>query len=50
METDAFTHWNETPGSTLWIRGKRRSHSLYSRLGYESRRDLLAGSGKSVLW
>jgi hypothetical protein len=35
METDAFQHWDETPGSTLWIRGKRKSSTSFRGLGSE---------------
>jgi hypothetical protein len=37
MESDAFLHWNETPGSTLWIRGKRESLLTVGRVGGELR-------------
>jgi hypothetical protein len=39
MESDAFLHWNETPGSTLWIRGKRK----YFTLGWKSLSELRTG-------
>jgi hypothetical protein len=31
MKSDAYLHWYETPGSILWIRGKRKSLPLGSR-------------------
>jgi hypothetical protein len=49
LETKEYFRWIATPGSVLWIKGKRTLCSL-SASTVQRLKHITAGNGKSVLW